>query len=311
MKKITLLGLVFLLASLSGFISDAPGEQLNCPGTIKGIKFVPLPGDIFRMGSEGYGADEIPVHQVRVDSFCMSVTEITVRQMMAVMGRLPRGLSWNPPLKTRQDSLRQARRDSVRAARTATGIQRRRGDLAHPEAAVSVSWNGAAEFCNKLSLLAGREPCYDLDNWSCDFSKDGFRMPSEAEWEYACRAGTSTDYSTGDDPESLKKAAWYGQKTEDPSTRIVGLKEPNALGLYDMHGNVWEWCNDWYKGGYYALSPGTNPVGPPNSGPGELKVNRGGSRSSGLLACRSATRRGNPPAARNSTIGFRVVCRPN
>lgn len=311
MKNITLFWLLFLLVGLSGFISDAPGEQLNCPGTIKGIKFVPVPGDAFRMGSEGYGADEVPVHEVRIDPFCMSATEITVRQMMAVMGRLPRGLSWNPPPKTRQDSLRQARRDSLRAARTDMSVQRRRGDLTDPDAAVSVSWNGAVEFCNEFSRLAGLEPCYDTGTWECDFSRNGFRLPSEAEWEYACRAGTSTVYSTGDDPESLKNAAWFGQKKEDPSTRIVGLKEPNAFGLYDMHGNVWEWCNDWYRPDYYADSPCHGPVGPPDSGPGKLKANRGGSRSSGPLACRSATRRGNPPAARNSSIGFRVVCRPH
>lgn len=308
MKTISLFLQIAVLIGLSGLVSDSPGEQSSCPGTVKGIRFVAVPGGTFMMGSEGFGADELPVHEVSLDEFCMSATEITNTQMLAVMGKLPRGGSWEPPPRTRSDSLRIARMDSIRAARAASRL--RREEKIIPDAAVWISWNGAVEFCNRLSRITGREPCYDLDTWTCDLSKNGFRLPTEAEWEYACRAGSATVYSTGNDPESLKDAAWFGQKSEDHTSRRVARKEPNAFGLYDMHGNIWEWCNDWYLPAYYASSPSDNPPGPDSSGAGELRVNRGGSRSSGVLAVRSAVRRGNAPSARNSSIGFRVVCRP-
>jgi formylglycine-generating enzyme required for sulfatase activity len=308
MNKV-MLNIVIVTASiLAVSVLDVSAEPPNCLGTINGIKFIRIQGGSFRMGSEGYGADEVPVHELTVGSFCMSTTEITQRQLLEVTGKLPWSGSWVPPPRTRDDSLRVARLDSIRAALEASGSDRLEKYV--PGAAVWISWNGAVEFCNKLSSLAGREPCYDLETWNCDFSKNGFRLPTEAEWEYACRAGTVTAYFTGNERDGLSEVAWFGQKTEGYEQRLVGLKKANSFGLYDMHGNVWEWCNDWYLPGYYTVSPNNNPPGPDNSGPGQLRVNRGGSRSSGPLACRSATRRGNPPSARNSTIGFRIVCRP-
>jgi len=279
----------------------------GCRPSIKGIKMVRIPGGSFQIGGTGQGADELPVHKVTFDAFCMSETEITVGQVLAVSGKAGRGLSWTLPPRTREDSLRMARWDSLRAAGADSPERSRRRAEYNLQAAVAISWNGAVVFCNELSKLAGLEPCYDLESWVCDFSRNGFRLPTEAEWEYACRAGTSTAYCTGDDPRGLERVAWFGHKTENPETRLVRCKQPNAFGLYDMHGNVWEWCNDWYRHDYYAESPQDNPQGPPDSGPGKLRVNRGGSRSSSPLACRSAVRRGNPPSTRNSTIGFRIV----
>ncbi|MFC1537731.1 formylglycine-generating enzyme family protein, partial [Gemmatimonadota bacterium] len=299
--------LLTLCAALFSLIADVRAEAPDCPGSIKGIGFVRIDGGTFLMGSEGYGADEVPIHEVSVDGFCMSATEITQRQVLEVTGKLPWTGSWEPPPRTREDSLRATWLDSIRTALEAAGSDRLGKYV--PEAAVWISWNGAVEFCNNLSRLAGLEPCYDLETWECDFSRNGFRLPTEAEWEYACRAGTNTTYFTGDNPESLSEAAWFSQISENPGKRLVGRKKPNAFGLYDMHGNIWEWCNDWYGPAYYAVSPRDNPSGSADSGPGELRVNRGGSRSSSPLACRSAVRRGNPPAARNSTIGFRVVRR--
>jgi formylglycine-generating enzyme required for sulfatase activity len=299
--------LLTLCAALLSLIADVRAKAPDCPGSIKGISFVRIDGGAFMMGSEGYGADEIPIHGVSVDGFCMSATEITLRQVQAVTGKVPRGLSWIPAPRTPEDSVRMARRDSIMEARANDPGRTR--ERVYPDAAVAISWNGAVQFCNELSRLAGLEPCYDLETWECDFSRNGFRLPTEAEWEYACRAGTNSTYFTGNNPESLSEAAWFSQISENPGERRVGRKKPNAFGLYDMHGNIWEWCNDWYGPAYYAASPRDNPAGPADSGTGELRVNRGGSRSSSPLACRSAVRRGNPPAARNSTIGFRVVRR--
>jgi formylglycine-generating enzyme required for sulfatase activity len=307
MRATVVLLQLILLAGLCGMAADSPGRPPGCPAPVKGIRFVSIPAGSFMMGSVGYGQDEVPVHEVHLDGFCMSVTEITQGQVKAITGRLPRGGSWFAPPATREDSLRRVRRDAAYDSLLAAGSPRVEKFV--PNAAVWETWNGAVEFCNQLSILTGREPCYNTATWECDFSKNGFRLPTEAEWEYACRAGTSTVYHFGDSTSGLADYAWSGQKSEDPSERLVGQKQPNAWGLYDMHGNVWEWCNDWYLPAYYADSHLENPVGPDSSGAGALRVNRGGSRTSGPLACRSGTRRGNAPSGRNSTIGFRIVCR--
>jgi len=142
----------------------------------------------------------------------------------------------------------------------------------------------------------------------------GKRLPTEAEWEYACRAGSETKYCYGDDEERLGEYAWYGENPDTGSTHPVGRKKPNAWGLYDMHGNVWERCNDWYREEYYQNSPYRNPRGPKRGqyrGPiGEndkLRVLRGGSWSRPADDCRSSCRGGNEPSFGSSRNGFRCV----
>ncbi len=108
-----------------------------------------------------------------------------------------------------------------------------------------VQWTDAARFCNRCSEMEGLSPCYNLETWECDREADGYRLPTEEEWEYACRAGANTKYSFGDDPSHLVRHAWCRLNSEG-KTHPVGLKAPNAWGLHDMHGNVWEWCDGWY-----------------------------------------------------------------
>jgi hypothetical protein len=116
----------------------------------------------------------------------------------------------------------------------------------NPAAPVAgVQWVDAARFCNKCSEAEGLEPCYDLKTWSCNPSASGYRLPTEAEWEYACRAGATGRFPFGDDASQLGRHAWTKANSEG-KVRPVGQKEPNAWGLYDMLGNVWEWTNDWY-----------------------------------------------------------------
>jgi formylglycine-generating enzyme required for sulfatase activity len=156
-----------------------------------------------------------------------------------------------------------------------------------------VSWNEAVEFCRKLTLAerqAGRLP-------------DGYEynLPTEAQWEYACRAGTSAPYGgTG----NIDSMGWYAGNS-GMTTHPVGQKQANAWGLYDMHGNVFEWCNDWY--GTYPPRVASDPTG---DATGISKVDRGGSWGLGPENCRSACRNGLRPVNRFNFIGFRLALCP-
>ena len=130
-----------------------------------------------------------------------------------------------------------------------------------------------------------------------------YRLPTEAEWEYACRAGTKTEYSFGDSDSELDEYAWYGKaEALGGTTHPVGEKKPNAWGLHDMHGNVWEWCQDWH--GKYPSGPVTDPTGPSS---GSFRVFRGGGWSFISQNCRSAFRSGFSPGSRSHYLGFRVL----
>ncbi len=149
-----------------------------------------------------------------------------------------------------------------------------------------VQWTEAVRFCNRCSEMEGLTPCYDLSTWECDFEASGYRLPTEAEWEYACRAGTQTAYFFGDNDRQLSKYGWCKPHSLG-RTWPVAQKLPNPWGLYDMHGNVWEWCNDYYSKTYYSESPRENPRGPES---GKKRVLRGGAWSSTAATCRAAHR---------------------
>jgi len=165
--------------------------------------------------------------------------------------------------------------------------------------ATYVAWENAWEFCRKLSSKEGR----------------AYRLPTEGEWEYACRAGSKTRHSFGDDESELGTYAWYDANARDTRQMYahqVGLKKPNAWGLYDMHGNVSEWCQDCYDGDYYANSPRDDPTGPRS---GQFRVYRGGGWSDFPWICRSAFRFRAAPGYRGSgyrddDLGFRVALVP-
>ena len=140
--------------------------------------------------------------------------------------------------------------------------------------ATFVSWEDAVKYCRKLSASEGKQ----------------YRLPTEAEWEYACRGGQSTAYSFGNRPSLLGNYGWFSENAYDIGEKYaheVGTKNPNPFGLHDMHGNLWEWCSDWYETGYYGSSPGSDPQGPSR---GSLRVVRGGSWRNEAAFCRSAAR---------------------
>jgi formylglycine-generating enzyme required for sulfatase activity len=173
-------------------------------------------------------------------------------------------------------------------------------------------WSDAVKFCNKRSETEGLKPCYDLATLKCDFTADGYRLPTEAEWEYACRAGTATAYFFGEAPTKVGEYAWFDMNAGG-RPRPVGQKQPNPWGLLDMVGNVWQWCNDFYKVDYYPESPKQDPTGPAE---GKNKVLRGGAWRFSADNCRSGYRYNEHPGSADvcfgyDIYGFRCVRRPS
>ncbi len=249
------------------------------------IEMVSLPGATYAMGSDLFppfvmeplgpgGAlvavfnTERPVHVVTVSGFLISSTEITHEQYQAVMGTNPSRFSGvaNMPVE-------------------------------------NLNWREAADFCNALSKMMGLAPCYDQD-YACDFSANGFRLPTEAEWEYAARGGTDLEYSFGDNPTGLSRSGWFAGNSEGGPSAVAG-KEPNQYGLYDMHGNVSEWCQDLFD--FYTCGAQVDPV---NIETGALRIARGGSWASTATETRSANRVPYFTDRRIGTLGFRIVRRP-
>jgi len=187
--------------------------QLPVVTTTTGVEMVRIPGGWFEMGSAGGPPNEAPAHRVWVDAFLMDRYEVTQAQF--------RKLELSDP------SHFKGPRRPVEHMRMTTVI----------------------EYCNVRSDAEGLGPCYvlnDDDTWRCNFEADGYRLPTEAEWEYACRAGTTGKrHLDTDDEHDLGRYAWYAPNA-GKQTHPVGRKRPNPWGLYDMYGNVAEWCHDWY-----------------------------------------------------------------
>jgi formylglycine-generating enzyme required for sulfatase activity len=165
-----------------------------------------------------------------------------------------------------------------------------------------VRWSDAVKFCNARSRLEGLQPCYDLETWQCNFEANGYRLPTEAEWEYACRAETQTTYFFGSDASKLGDYAWF-DKNSGGHPQPVAQKRPNPWGLYDMVGNVWQWCNDFYQVDYYQQSPQENPRGPKE---GENKVVRGGAWKFSGDNCRSGYRYNEAPGYVDVCFGYDI-----
>ncbi len=239
------------------------------------IEMALIAAGLFNMGSTNGSLDEKPVHTVSIQrQYFMSKYLITQKQYKELIGSNPSVFSGND-------------NNPVEA----------------------VNWFEAVQFCNLLSKKEGLQQCYTSQSggaiWDCDFTKNGYRLPTEAEWEYACRAGTSTDYYSGSTWKDLDRAGWFARNAMQ-STQPVGQKVPNNFGLYDMHGDVWEWCWDWYDS--YSAAASADPTGPSS---GSERVLRGGSWDDDAPGCRSASRDWSDPNNRfsisNTSVGFRIV----
>jgi len=242
--------------------------------------FVFVEGGTFQMGSTSGSNNESPVHTVNVKSFAISKYEVTQREWLEIMGT----------------TIRQ-QRDMADKSWSLYGV----GDN-YPM--YYVSWNEAVEYCNKRSIEEGLTPAYSGsgNNITCNWEASGYRLPTEAEWEYAARGGNGSPgnyiYSGSN---SVDAVAWYDGNSSG-GTKPVGTKTANGLGLFDMSGNVWEWCWDWY--GNYSSGAQTGPRGPVS---GAGRVLRGGSWYDSASDVRSARRNGSTPSGRNGHSGFRLV----
>ncbi len=256
-------------------IQEAWAKQLGVPVEITnsiGMKLVLIPPGEFMMGSPDLDKNaerwEKPQHHVRITKpFYLGVMEVTQEEYQRVMGTNPSYFS-----------------------ATGNGKDKLGGQDTTRFPLENVTWDDAAEFCRKVSQM----PEEKTARW--------YRLPSEAQWEYACRAGSTTRYCFGDEESGLGEYAWYGANS-NVTTHPVGGKKPNAWGLYDMHGNVWEWCQDYYFNENYAQSATDDPTGPDWS---IFRTFRGGGWSNGTEASRSASRIGDDPGRRSFCMGFRV-----
>ena len=265
------------------YVKGSPVKREPKTGTVKtigGIEFVYIRGGTYMMGSKKSDDDandaEFPRHRVTMSGFWLGKYEVTQSHYVRIMGENPSNFKGS----------------------------RRPVD--------GVSWYDAIQFCNKLSEKMNLEPVYEISKpflgifggYSVKINEkaNGFRLPYEAEWEYACRAGTTTKYYWGNSING--RYCWYDDNSGS-KTHPVGQKKPNRWGLYDMSGNVWEWCMDWYDSDYYSNSQQKNPHGPSS---GKYRSIRGGSYyNHHIYNVRSASRYRCDPGYSDGTLGFRVV----
>lgn len=296
-----------------------------------------VPGGTFEMGdnlNDG-GSAEKPVHSVTIDSFFMGKYEISNAQyceflnsaksrgLISVMSGVvyKAGTRADYPYCSTSTSRPYSQ---IAYAGGVFTVRTKGGRDMSDDPVVEVSWHGAAAYCNWRSRQEGYEQCYDLAMWTCDFSKIGYRLATEAEWEYAARGGLSgrrfppgdtishsqaNYYSSGSLWYDISATKGYHSIWNDgvfPYTSPAGSFAANLYGLHDMAGNVWEWCNDRYSSSYYSISPSDNPTGP--SEPSADRVLRGGSwYYSNARRCRVAYRTYSRSVARYYSIGFRIV----
>ena len=300
-----------------------------------GIIDPPMPGEMipvsagsFEMGdpwSEGYG-EEVPVHTVTLSAYEIGKYEVTAGEYAAVLNwALDRGYLTTASSSTAMaygEELLVLEREGEAVSwllwdgsrfvvRTINGYPIDLKD--HP--VNWVLWCGAAVYCNWLSEANGLQPCYDTTTWGCDFTKSGYHLPTEAQWERAAAWDGSRHYryGNGSDNISCSTATYYSGSdycnplglTDYPYTSPVGHYTgiTSPIGCYDMSGNVWEWCNDWWYR-KYTSTPVPDPLGPVS---GSDRVYRGGSWYSLALICRTAFRNYSIPTYTNDLIGFRLA----
>ena len=278
-------------------ISRLPADEVTSTDSAKsltnslGMKLISIPAGTFTMGSpkteQGRGRDEDQVKVTLSESFYIQESEVTQGQWLKVTGK-----TVNEQIATKKGPI--GRGANLVAEASAIGAE---------QPMCFVNWPDAIAFCQKLTQLEKEKGTLS----------EGFiyTLPTEAQWEYACRAGTDTVFAFGNTLTS-EQANFYGKKPYGVKTEGIYREKttpiktfaPNAWGLYDMHGNLYEWCTDWYA---ESASGGTDPIGPDK---GDGRIIRGGTWNRTATSCRSSYRYSSGPESRSYNIGFRVVLRP-
>jgi formylglycine-generating enzyme len=273
------------------FVLFACSKKSTEPSDTGHAQMVRVPaGNIIMGDTNGIGIAGATAHHVNLSSFYIGRHEVTQAEWMAVMGT-----DQNPSCYS--------------------------GDDQRP--VEQVSWYMTLIFCNKKSLSEGRTPVYSIngstnpDEWNavphapdwdaanCNWSANGYRLPTEAEWEYAARSASSNPDYLYSGSNEIDTVAWYSDNS-DEITHPIANKTHNALSLYDMTGNVWEWCWDWFSASYYNSGPVDNPTGPGVS-PYSCRLFRGGSYNSPIFQSYICYRGNNTPNLTGPDIGFRIA----
>lgn len=303
-----------------------------------------IPSGGFEMGDHFAESDsaELPVHTVTLDAFYMGKYEVTNGQYCAFLNsaypsqlKVVSGVVYASSDSSNSypycDTHSADVGSQIDFSGTLFSVRTKpevHGRDMSDDPMVEVSWYGAASYCNWRSGEEDKESCYNLSTWECDFSKNGYRLPTEAEWEYAARGGLSgRRFPLGDTithsqanyisywsedipfyPYDMSRTEGYHPTWNDgiyPYTSPAGSFSANGYGLYDVAGNVWEWCNDWHSSTYYSSSPPNNPTGPTS---GTYRVLRGGNWYAYAIRCRVACRPNySAPDYREYSRGFRIV----
>ena len=276
-KFILLVGVVGLMGCGQQPAATIDNTNIVEITTKSGVPMIYIAPGKFTMGSTKGDPDEAPAHSVRLDGFLMDKFEVT--GAMFTKAELPNPSHWHDDPQKPVEQIR---------------------------------WRDARLYCNERSLMEGLKPCYDESKPGLprDVSANGYRLPTEAEWEYAARAGSTGDYPFGKAGQ-LKQHAWFAGNG-GKRTHRVGTRRANAWGLHDLYGNVSEWCEDVYETNYYRAAPPDNPTGPPAKLNDPKRVIRGGSWRASAAMCRVTFRRGEKTGDTDACFftdycGFRCV----
>ena len=267
--------LCLVLLAINSCTPAAEEEPPQTMTTRSGVEMVLIPAGSFIMGDDNGQPEEKPQHRLYISSFYMDKYEVTQLDYLQTTGTNPSkfgGEDWKMYPVDR------------------------------------VGWRQAAAYCNERSRREDLEPCYDEQTWQCNFDANGYRLPTEAEWEYAYRAGATASYYFGSPQDALRRNtnnkleqyAWFKENSNNQA-QPVGRKKPNRWTLYDMAGNVYEWCNDYYDPNYYQNSPSLDPRGPQK---GEKKVLRGGCWVTSADTCRAGSRFSDDSVNADTCLGY-------